>query len=204
MSIRLVKTGISELLPMKRYGDPMSHVSVIIRELAIAAGHFEERDDTDDPPQTMWELGSAFERAIIDGLVRRYAQHEPDKYVVLIDGLSKDGLLGNPDLLEPDEEVLHEIKLSWMSSRHDPEGTKFWKYWVQVMAYLYMLGWNRAWLHVAHINGNYKKFGPVYNVWERTFTQQELVENWKMLKSHHRRMLERRQNLDAYNASQDE
>lgn len=188
----LITTGIPELCPMIRTGEEVNHVSTILRSLCLKLGHYEDRDE-EDRPQTMWEIGSAFERSVIRSLTERYALTFPDRY--LIPGtLAFDGLEGNPDLIDLVEDKVVEVKLSWMSSRHDPEGEKFWKYWKQGQSYAKMWGTRTVQVHVCHINGDYKyKNGPepIYNAWEWEFYQHEIDETWRMLKNEHARLLKK-------------
>ena len=177
----LIASGIPELLPMVRTGAPGAHVSAIIRSICIRMKHFE--DSEDGPSQTRLELGCAFEDAVVDGLKRRHVAHDPDRYCSP-GQLELDGLFGTPDLLDVTDWAIVEIKLTWLSSRHDPESIKFWKYWVQIKAYCKMVHTLVGRLHVGHINGNYRGGDPEYNVWEWRFTQQELDENWAMLLTH--------------------
>lgn len=183
MNISLVSVGMDELLPITRTGDEANHVSSIIRSLCLHLGHFEDTP-VNDATQTRWELGSAFERAIIDGLVARHAEHHPDRFTRLGE-LTLDGLIGTPDLADLDEWAIIELKLTWLSSRHDVESDKFWKYWVQLKAYCRMVESCVGYLHVAHVNGDYRNRDPIYNRWRAEFTRQELAENWSMLKTHH-------------------
>jgi hypothetical protein len=166
----------------------------------LKLGHFEDEDSssmTDDAKsvrQTRWELGSAFEEAVRHGLARRYSQDEPDKYMV-IGELEDDGLIGSPDLADLTEPAVHEIKLTWMSNRRGPEDEKFWKYLVQLKAYVRMFKQSRVgYLHVCFLNGDYSyrggNSGPDYRVWRAEFTQQELDENWRMLQIEGRQLRE--------------
>jgi hypothetical protein len=140
-------------------------------------GHFEESD----PDYTRFEFGSAFEDAVAHALARRHQRAHPDRFV-LVGELELDGLIGTPDLLDFVDMALIEVKLTWLSASQDPEGQKFWKYWVQCMAYCKMLGTQLARLHVGHINGNYKdNRNPIYNIWEAQFSQREIDDNWRML-----------------------
>lgn len=189
MNPRIVATGIPDLLPMARSGAANRHISAIIRSLCIKLGHFED-DSAESTPresvrrQTMWELGSTFEDALISALIDRYIKNDPNRYA-RIGELTKNGLIGTVDLVDLTDWAVLEIKLTWMSSRHDAHSEKFWKYWVQLKAYCMMLGTRLGRLHVCHINGNYRDDrGPVYNVWEDEFTKQELEENWLMLTRH--------------------
>lgn len=193
MNPRIVATGIPDLFPMVRTGDPNRHISAIIRSLCLQLGHYEESDTPATVAdkaqlQTRFEMGNSFEDALIAALVERYTRYDPARYV-RVGELTKDGLIGTPDLVDATDWAILEVKLTWMSSRHDAESEKFWKYWTQVKAYCAMLGTRLARLHVCHINGDYKKDrGPTYNVWEQEFTQQELDENWLMLQNEARAM----------------
>ena len=194
MEARLISTGIQEMLPMARTGEPNRHVSAIVRSLCLRLGHFDDDSDVSDETiisqrQTRWELGSSFESAVIRALAARYASAYPDRYL-LIGELEKDGIIGTPDLVDLVLTAVVEIKLTWISSRHDIESEKFWKYLVQLMAYCYMFETYTGLLHVCHVNGNYRgDRGPTYRAWQIDFTQVELFENWRMLKLHQRGMV---------------
>lgn len=178
----LIEQGIRDggLIAMPRGGTEDRHVSVVIRNLCLKLGHF----DQSDPDYVLFELGSAFEDAIARALAERWARAHPDRFV-RIGELELDGLLGNPDLYDFVDSAICEMKLTKLSASQDPEGEKFWKYWVQCAAYCKMMDVNLARLHICHINGNYRdNRSPIYHVWERRFTQRELDMNWKMLVSH--------------------
>jgi hypothetical protein len=182
---------------MVRTGDPNRHISAIIRSLCIKLGHFEDDETTTPLPgaivqrQTRWELGSSFEEAVVAGLAERYVRNDPARFARPGE-LEKDGLIGTLDLLDVTDWAVIEIKLTWMSSRHGIDSVKFWKYLVQIMAYCAMCETRVGRLHVCHLNGDYKSDrGPTYNVWECVFTQQELEENFRMLKTQSDEMVRR-------------
>lgn len=181
MAPRLIATGIPELLPMVRTGDPRRHVSHVITKLCLKLGHFER---TEVPSQSLMEVGTAWEDAVVAALSERYARSHPDRFVRPGE-LEKDGLIGTPDLFDILDNVMVEIKLTKLSSRHDIESIKFWKYWVQVKAYAYMMGVCKVRLHIGHINADYTFGSPdiLYRVWEDEFTPRELFTNWRMLVS---------------------
>ncbi len=183
---------------MDRHGDEIDHVSTIIRSLCIKLGHFDDRGyEVDDATRTLWELGHAFEGAVRQSLCGRYAEHNPDRFCVP-GTVEKEGLFGNIDLADTHDSAVIEMKLTKLSSRHDPDSDKFWKYWVQVKAYCYMMGWPLARLHVCHINGDYRgNSGPTYNVWEDRFSERELFENFRMLKTHRDWMRRQRDQLGS-------
>lgn len=173
----LIFEGMPDLLPMLNRSKGV-HVSEVINDLCLRLGHYAKREG--DDPQTMWELGNALEHAII----ARYQLDQPDRYVQPGE-LELDGKYGTPDLLDVVEMVLHEIKLTWMSTKHGPDSEKFWRYWVQLMAYCHMFGVRTGRLHVCHVMGDYRGAPePIYRCWERTFDDYELAENWAKLTTH--------------------
>jgi hypothetical protein len=175
--IRLTSEGIPDLLPMLDRTDGC-HVSSIIHDLCVRLRYF-SNDDSSVLTTTWAQLGCALE----DSVVSRYERHYPDRYVRPGE-LYLDSLYGTPDLIDTVDWAVEEIKLAWMSSNNSPHSSKFWRYWVQVKAYCKMVGTNVGRLHACHVMGDYKGGGPVYNVWEGKFTDQELADNWAMLLNH--------------------
>ena len=185
-SVTLIHEGIPALDPMLNRS-PGMHISTIIRSLCIRLGHFDPEKFNDDNKVTRFEMGNAFEDAVIHALRARWTKYDPDRYVD-IGELEKDDLFGTPDLYDVIDDIIHEMKLTWMSSRRGPGDEKFWKYEVQIKAYCWMIESTTAHLHVAYLNGDYsyKSPGgdPTYRVWKYEFTPSELAENWLMLKTH--------------------
>lgn len=186
MELTLVATGIPDLLPMQRTGDPRHHVSYIINDLSLKLGHY---DRSDTRPYNYMSLGNAFEDMIARSLADRYSRNDPDRFVVPGE-LEWDGLIGSPDLYDIMDSTIHEMKLTKKSARTDPESTKFWYYWVQLQAYMYMMSQiTQRWhldglLHVGFLLGDYRSVEVDYKVWRATFTKDELANNWRMLVSH--------------------
>jgi hypothetical protein len=162
---------------------PGIHVSHVIHKLCVSLGHYVPDDE---PNKVKWELGNALEHAIVE----RYALHDPDRWIRPGE-LVLDDVYGTPDLLDLYDEAVEECKCTWLSTKHEVTGQKFWHYWVQVKAYCKMMGWTVGRLHVCFVNGNYKRgddeSGPVYRVWEQRFTQKELDDTWSMLLKHGRK-----------------
>jgi len=172
----LIYEGMPDLLPMTGRS-PGMHVSTVIHSLAVGLGYLS--GDSSRLTTTWAQLGCALESSII----ARWAEEYPGRFVQPGE-IEKDGIFGTPDMLDTEDDSLVEIKLSWMSSKQTADSEKFWRYWVQVMAYCWMWGTDKGSLHVCHVNGDYKfggGTGPVYRVWERVFEKRELVENWKMI-----------------------
>lgn len=159
------------------------HISGVIYALCVARGIYKASDPVGGEDKTRMNLGNALE----DAIIARYVASDKKRYVK-IGEQSKDGLHGTPDLLDAEEWAVHEMKLTWMSSKHHHEGPKMWKYWVQLMAYCYMLETLVGYLHVCNVNGDYTYISPggdpTYRVYRAEFTKQELADNWKMLLNH--------------------
>lgn len=186
MAPRLIANDIRELLPMKR--SPGEHVSEIINRLCVALGKWEESVEGQGPPQIQLEVGNCMEDAIADALAARHARDDPGRYIHGLE-VEKDGISGNIDLLDTRDFVVEEVKLTKRSIRHDIESEKFWHNWVQVKSYCHMIGSHTGRLHVVFVNGNYKyddsaESGWQYRVWEDTWTNRELADNWRMLVGH--------------------
>lgn len=94
------------------------------------------------------------------------------------------GTLYSPDYLftEGSDLILGEFKLTWYSSREAPTaGSQFQKYWTQQMLYCHWLGIRKSRLYVFFVNGDYKPPSPSLRVWEATFTQQELQDEYNVI-----------------------
>lgn len=183
MHVELISENAPVLLPQQDRSDGI-HVSELIHEMAIRLGHYKEREADEAPNQCMFELGNAWEWA----LIRRMELEHPGRYVRgdVVGELECEGVFGHPDLLEPHARIDHEMKVTWKSLNSSGPGTQhFWKYETQAKAYCYMLGgWTKAQLHVAYVNGDYgwvRGGEPKWRTWAYTFTQHELEANWRML-----------------------
>lgn len=183
---------------MQRFGSELNHISVVIRSLCVKMGYLDEQPETlddegnrviDPDTQTLWEYGSAFEEALRCGLRIRRTKDNPHRYIENVE-LELDQLRGNTDLLDTVLSGVVEIKFTHLSTNNDVEGLKFWKYWVQGMAYAHMINWNRVILCVGHIRGDYKPGPPrpKYREWMIEPTADELRQNWLMIRSEHQRM----------------
>ena len=184
----IIREGIPWLKP-QTWRPPGLHVSGIIHSLCVRMGHYKDYGGPSawtGGDRTRMELGCALE----DAIVQRYVDREPDRYLQ-IGAVEADDIWGTPDLIDLEDWAVEEMKLTWMSSRWDWDSEKFWKYWVQIKAYCWIVKSRVGRLHVCNINGNYKYGGddpddgkPIYRVWERVFSVQQLEQNWEMLKRH--------------------
>jgi hypothetical protein len=179
--ITLLSSSLEDLLPMQGRS-PVLHVSDVINDLCIRLGYHKE--DT-LPSITRMQLGCALEHAI----AHRYSLQYPNRYFQPGELNDSDNFPGTPDLIDSKLNAIVEIKLTWMSSKHPPDGDKFLKYWWQVKEYTHKMHFDLGFLHVGHIMGDYRGFDVHYNIWEQRFTKQELIDNHSMLLKHRDRML---------------
>lgn len=175
--------GLGELFPQSRRTEG-KHVSVAIHRImkAIYPDRFEDRPID----ETRASLGNALERSLIAGLVER----EPRRYCRPGE-LELEDWYGTPDLWDLNDNATIEIKLTYASLRRadDIEGEWFWRYWVQLKAYCHMAAMTKGRLYICFVNGNYSKddgdpnAGPTILGWEDEWDEDELLENWNMLKA---------------------
>jgi hypothetical protein len=170
-----------DLCPMLNRS-PGVHVSHVIHDLCVKLNHYTPSDPEEQGADryTRFGLGSALEHAIIE----RYSRTYPARYYQ-IGECERDKLFGTPDLFDANETAVHEMKLTWSSSRHEPDSQKFVRYWWQLKAYCAMLNCTRGVLHVCFVNGDYKgDRSPIYRVWECEWTKEEIEMNWHGLLQH--------------------
>ena len=173
LDIELVTDTMPDLLPMvdRRAG---IHVSAVIHRMATALGHYKERPMN----RALVELGNCFEWA----LIQRIQADNPGRFIQPGEQVLDD-IAGTPDLLDVLSWEPTEIKCTFLSSNHEPESTKLWKWWVQLMAYAHMIGATAGVLRVLHIRGDYRDSGPQYREWRGQFSERDLLENWAMIVS---------------------
>jgi len=180
--------GIPDLVPMERTVGP--HVSEAIRKMSIRRGDYKDEGEAGflkPIVRNRMELGNAFEH----GLVERFAesgQYEKGREIEL------DGIYGTPDLISQVDEIVPDIKVTWMGAKRDIHDPKLLKYKEQVMAYAHMLGYRRARLKIVYVNGFYRYMsryatkeekdndGPLYRVYEGEFSKNELAINWAQIR----------------------
>lgn len=182
MKVKLVSEGLRDLTPMEDRSNGV-HISGVIYALCVARGIYKPGEALSEEEKTRMNLGNALESAII----AKYQQADKRRYIQ-VGEQECDDLFGTPDMMDIIEWAVHEMKLTWMSSKHHIESVKLWKYLVQVKAYCYMLKTLIGYLHVCYVNGDYSYRSPggdpTYKVYRFEFTKQELEENWAMLKNH--------------------
>jgi hypothetical protein len=149
------------------------HVSGVIRHILVTSGLEEQSDFTDDDLSLFAIIGRLWEQMLADVMFKLPRYQRPGE-------LERDGIFGSPDAVDCVEGRLMEFKVTWKSSNRAIES--FFKYKLQVMAYLYMLGLTECDLYVCFVCGNYRPPLPQFKAWRLSFTEVELRTNWAVLK----------------------
>lgn len=178
-NIRLVSTGIPNLLPSRDRSLGLHH-SEVLSDLCIRLGHYEKSEMS--MSRVQWGL------AVEDVIADRYSRDDPGRYFCPGE-LDIDGLPITLDLAQTSDCTPDELKSTWISSRHAPDSEKFLRYKWQVMSQCVALGVDRGRRHVCHVNGDYKNFNVDYFVWEEIFSRAELDSHRTMILRHRDRML---------------
>lgn len=202
--MKVVEEKFQLILPPSPGRSEGVHVSQVIRDLALRMKVLDAKwaGNIEDSDTTLMQVGIGWEDYL--------AKYQHPEIEFHPGEAEKDGILMSPDgvSLVDDEDyadligfdpgfwILHEFKFTRKSSRDFKESLRLrakkclmWLW--QIEAYCYALDTLVAKLHVMFINGDYdrEKGHPEYKIYRITFTQDELEENWEMLKSHAQTML---------------
>lgn len=186
MAPKLIRRGMDELFPQARRS-PGKHVSHAIFDIMRALDPKKWNKFANRPIEiTRANLGNALEKTIIRGL----HEAEPSRYA-LPGELEHEGWYGTPDLWDTRDWACVEFKMTWATARRaaDIEDMWFIRYWWQLKAYCYMSGMTTGRLYICFVNGNYSRdpddpdAGPTVLGWEDEWDEEELYENWEMIKA---------------------
>lgn len=193
MKVQQLEVDISKLLegPDAQPRPAGLHVSDIYRDIENTVTKPGERRPYSELSEserrragTYWAMGFAWERVLERSMVDAFVSGS----VVRPGTLLIEGILVTPDLLNLDDMCLEEWKCTWKSSnKWDKLEVEFWAWTIQIKAYCYALGINKARLRVYFINGDYAGSGPQVKYALLEFTDLELRETWNMLKGHAQR-----------------
>ena len=142
------------------------------------------------------ELGMAFEEMLERSIKSRLLGERPGEFTAEEEG--KD-IIFSPDMIffEGKKTIVGEFKLSWQSSRSAPRTVdvgfppKMDKFITQMALYCRWLDTKHARLIVFYVNGAWdhsKGFSPEILAWDIEFSQQELDEQWAMVRNHARHL----------------
>jgi hypothetical protein len=195
----------SEGQPMGAGREPGLHVSTIINRLRKLAGGNDLPEDNQSATRLL--MGFVNEAAIEQAFksLQSYREGFIRQPKCVCEGIhmSPDGLFA-----QEDQFILFEFKATWKSMKqtthskdsrgkwfprelHEALDDSFWPWMAQIQAYLHCLSeavgqkLRRAWLWVTWVNGDYSYAagrGPQVRVYELEFTDEEVAQNWHVLK----------------------
>jgi len=177
MNVELVSSALP-LFQLNHERTKGRHVSTIIYDLCLRRGIYKEQDQS-EMDTTRMRLGQAWEHALI---AQTRLEH-PNRYIEIPE-IELDGIYGHLDLYDTQLHAVDEIKCTWMSSRHDIDSDKLWKYLVQLQAYLMMIRSTTGNLKVVYPRGDYRDKMVDYRHWKLEFSKSEIVNNWRTLQTH--------------------
>jgi hypothetical protein len=181
------------------------HVSELIRDVALRMGLLLSKEDEGELDWTLarYRLARGEDAATLYpaaiyrvalGLAweRWYGEQCPEVNFHDIGEIERDGIIGSPDGLSVAGDgalVVHEIKLTWKSSRDGREDAEErlsaeWMWLAQIKCYMAMLARTiqapvtRAELHVFWVCGNYRGSGPQARRYELEFMAEEVEKTW--------------------------
>lgn len=198
----LLPDTLSSVIATPQYAgrDPSAiHVSDCIRVLTDSLNggkpsSFEGEDTTRLEIGMAWE--GVLERAIALNALSHHPHPDPAAYV-RPGPMTVDGITGTPDILDFGSPlpfpVVEEWKCTWMSCRglrEDPSALltspKLWKWLVQLKSYCYLHQTYHGRVRALFVNGDYGRgaggTSPCFLSWELHFSEQDLLDNWAMMK----------------------
>jgi len=182
MAPTLIRKGMDELFPQSRRTKG-KHVSHAIYDIMKSIYPDKYQDTPIDIVRA--NLGNALEKTLIRGMHER----DPRRYAIPGE-LEHEDWYGTPDLWDTVDWRTIEFKMTWASSRRaaDIEDEWFWRYWVQLKAYCRMGQMTKGGLYICFVNGDYTRDGspggaPTVMGWHDEWDEDELTENWEMLKA---------------------
>lgn len=196
MKVKEIGSGLTELL-LNRFGhdtrSPGLHASQIWTDIAASIGKSSKSPLSQDKLQEFGTLGFVWERIIENTLASLYydeTRHfRPGEQTL-------DGIHFTPDYVDLDfygdesyELGVEEWKVKWCScNKADDLERNFWVWIVQMKAYCYVLNTRLARLRALFIVGNWRDdITPKIREFEFEFSQQELIDNHRMLLNHAKR-----------------
>lgn len=173
------------------------HVSEIIRDLEnriTKPGQRNKRENMTEEERARLDrfalLGFTWETVLSEHMEQRMSPLVEDPATLLPQTeIEKDGIFMTPDSFDAATATLHEYKCTWKSAaRFDNLEVEFWAWLVQIKAYCWAWHINRCRLVVFFVMGDYRSNFPIIKHVLLEFTEEELEENWEMLKRHAEKM----------------
>lgn len=159
------------------------HLTQIIHSLAQSIG-VQDDSATQEQLEAYTSVGFIWEKVVENGMALAC---ESQRYVrpgeVMLDGI-----IGSPDLLDLEQSIVVDTKVTFKSSTKLSDLQRnHWKWCVQLKGYCQIVGWQTAELWILPICSDWKPPMIAPPVRKRLqFSKIELVDNWKMLTTHAR------------------
>lgn len=150
---------------------PGLHLSDVIKALAGGMNESNEGEAYNEATRMQFEKGWLWEDTLSTAYRERMATR--------VDELEYDGIVCSPDGLSFDDAgnpVVEEYKCTSANPAKRP--TDNWRWMMQAKGYCKVTGAVKCVFRVLHL-----MYVPVYRVWEITFTQGEIEENWSAIRA---------------------
>jgi hypothetical protein len=160
------------------------HLSTIYRDMEQEAQLRKRKDAT--PEELMWYAAGGFLWEHVFSMAYREAVAKGE--LVRPDEWTLDGITGSPDNIDVPRWRVIELKFRWMSAqKFDQLEKHFWMELVQIKGYCKLVGTLEAELWVFFCCGNWRPPVPMVRGVLLEFSEQEIEENWNMIRAHARR-----------------
>ncbi len=195
-------TPTLELPPPKQARSEGVHGSNIIRSIALKVGFLDKKwatglnltdahEITDPKAILRMRIGLAWEEHILPSLpdvVDHPGEMELQGIYMTHDGESVDRVFTGSRGYEV---IVHEVKVTYKSSRKAADLKSQWMWLTQMKAYCKGLNTRYARIYILFICGDYTyPIEPEYRVFEIEFTEEEINQNWSMIADYYQHWLD--------------
>ncbi len=198
--MQVIEVPVSIYLPPPK--TPRSegiHVSNIIRCIAMESGLLKRelmeeielvdvREITDPVAILRINIGLAWEAHYIPMLpdvIDHPGEMEVDGIYMTHDGESVSVIITSIPTVKKMAVICHEVKATYKSTRTVGDLRTQWMWLAQVKAYCRALNTRFAMIHVLFICGDYSyPITPLLKCWQVEFSEEEITDNWDLLKGY--------------------
>ena len=164
--------------------EPGLHLSHIVRDMVDQIQPRKNSPLIQDARNLYMEVGEAFEDAIERTLNDRSWDYQEPGFRP--DAVKFEGIWASADRLAmgPDGPVVEEHKATWKSCREGISSRKFFAWWMQVAAYMWIYETRAGRIRVLWVCGNYKPPIPQRMRYDFTLPPETLRRNWESIHAH--------------------